>query len=252
METTLTDKVAVITGGSSGIGQAIAVAMAAEGADIAIAYLSNDRGAKETEDRVKSCGRRFLAVKADVSKKASVDDFVAQVLETFGNVDILVNNAGFIIRRSAFLNLDEKLWDDCMELNLKSAYLCCQAFIPSLTRKPGGCIISMSSVASRTGSPGETIHYAVAKAGINTLTLGLSKEFGHMGLRVNAIAPGAVATPLLIKADTPQEWLDGRLKNTILGRLGKPEEIAALAVYLASDCGSFITGQVIDVNGGRF
>ena len=110
----------------------------------------------------------------------------------------------------------------------------------------------MSSVASRTGSPGETIHYAVAKAGVNILTIGLSKEFGHMGLRVNAVAPGTVMTPLISKADTPQEWLDGRLKSALLGRLGKPEEIAALAVYLASDYGSFITGQVIDINGGRF
>ena len=252
METKLTNKVAVVTGGSSGIGQAIACAMAAEGADVAVGYLSNDRGAKETGERVQSYGRKYLAVKCDVTKKPQVDAFAAKVLETFGQVDILVNNAGYIIRRSPFLDLDEQLWDSSMELNLKSVYLCSQAFIPSLIQKPGSCIISMSSVASRTGSPGETIHYAVAKAGINNLTLGLAKEFGPKGLRVNAIAPGTVETPLLAKSDTPQSWKDGRLKNTIMGRFGKPEEIAALAVYLASEAGAFITGQVIDINGGRY
>ena len=252
LDTKLTGKVAVVTGGSSGIGQAIACAMAEEGADIAMCYLSNDSGAQETARRVQASGRKFLSVKTDISQRDQVDGFAGKVLETFGDVDILVNNAGFIIRRSTFLELDEQLWDDCMTLNLKSVYMCCQAFLPSLTRRPGGCIISMSSVASRNGSPGQTIHYAVAKAGINTLTLGLAKEFGDKGLRVNAIAPGTVETPLLTKSDTPQDWFDGRLKNTILGRLGKPEEIAAMAVYLASDFGSFITGQVIDVNGGRF
>ena len=252
METKLTDKVAVITGGSSGIGQAIACAMAAEGADIAIAYLSNDSGAQATLDRVQAFGRKCIALKTDVTKKAQVDAFAAKVLEEFDRVNILVNNAGFTIRRSTFLDLDEDLWDRCMDLNLKSVYLCSQAFIPALIHAPGNAIINMSSVASRTGSPKETIHYAVAKAGINTLTLGLAKEFGEKGLRVNAIAPGTIETPLLAKSDTSQAWRDGRLKNTVLGRFGKPEEIAALAVYLASDNGSFITGQVIDVNGGRF
>ena len=252
METKLTNKVAVITGGSSGIGQAMALAMAAEGADIAINYLSNDAGAQETADRVEAMGRRILVVKSDVSKKALVDAFAAQVLEKYGHVDILVNNAGSTIRRSTFMDLDEDLWDRCMELNLKGAYLCSQAFIPSLTEKRGSCIINMSSVASRVGSPGETVHYAVAKSGINTLTVALSKEFGGKGLRVNAIAPGTVETPLLTKTNTPASWYEDRMKKTILGRFGKPEEIAELAVYLASDWGSFITGQVIDINGGRF
>jgi 3-oxoacyl-[acyl-carrier protein] reductase len=252
LETKLTNKVAVITGGSSGIGQAIAIAMAAEGADIAINYYSNDQGAQETAERVKAFGRRILTVKSDVSKKGAVDDFAARVLETYGHVEILVNNAGSIIRRSTFLDLDEKLWDACMELNLKGAYLCSQAFIPYLIEKPGSCIISMSSVASRVGSPGETVHYAVAKAGINILTVALAKEFGTKGLRANAIAPGTVETPLLTRNNTPQSWIDDRMKKTLMGRFAKAEEIAAMAVYLASDWGAFITGQVIDINGGRF
>lgn len=252
MDTNLSNKVAVITGGSSGIGKSIALAMAAEGADIAVNYLSNDQGALETAEKIKGMGRKCLVVKGDICQKSEVDKLTAQVLQTFGGIDILVNNAGSIFRRSAFLDLDEELWDRSMALNLKAAYLCSRAFMPSLIERGGGCVINMSSVAARLGSPGETVHYAVAKAGVNTLTLGLAKEFGGKGIRVNAIAPGTVDTPLLEKASTSQEWKEGRIKKTLLGRMGTTEEIAAMAVFLASDSGSFITGQVIDISGGRF
>lgn len=252
MDTNLSNKVAVVTGGSSGIGQSIALAMAAEGADIAVNYLSNDQGALETAEKIRGMGRKILVVKGDICQKSEADKLAARVLQTFGGIDILVNNAGSIFRRSTFLDLDETLWDKSMALNLKAAYLCSRAFMPALIEKGGGCIINMSSVAARLGSPGETIHYAVAKAGINTLTLGLAKEFGGKGIRVNAIAPGTVDTPLLAKASTSEEWKEGRIKKTLLGRMGTTEEIAAMAVFLASDLGSFITGQVLDVSGGRF
>lgn len=248
----LSNKVVVVTGASSGIGKAIAIEMAASGADIAFNYLSNDSGAVETAEIIKEFGRKVSVLKADVTNSADVKKFTEQVIRDFGSIDVLVNNAGTTIRRTTFLDLDEDLWDKSLNINLKSAYLCSRSFIPYMIKKNNGCIINMSSVAGRLGSPGETIHYAVPKAGINILTVGLAKEFGSNGIRVNAIAPGTIETPLLDKSDTSDEWKKSRVKKTLLGRMGKPEDVAPMAVFLASEYGSFITGQIIDISGGRF
>jgi len=252
MEFNLRGKVTVITGASSGIGRAIAVEMAKCGSDIVLNYLSNDEGAASTADEIKKQGAGVAVVKADVSKKEEADRLIDTAIKEFEKVDVLVNNAGSVFRRSTFLDLDEELWDLSIRVNLKSVYLCSRAAIPYMIENNGGCIINMSSVAGKLGSPGETVHYAVPKAGINILTVGLAKEFGAKGIRVNAIAPGTVETPLLDKSSTPVEWKESRIKKTLLGRMGTTNDIAPMAVFLASECGSFITGQIIEISGGRF
>lgn len=250
MDFNLRNQVAVVTGGSSGIGRAISLAMAKKGANIVINYLNNRPGAEDVKQIIEDMGQKAVIVKADVTQKPDVDNLANCAFANFNHIDILVNCAGGAIRRSIFLNIDEDLWDDTMKLNLKSAYLCSRAFLPNMVANGHGRIINISSVAARLGSPGETVHYAVAKAGINTLTVGLAKEFAAKGILVNAIAPGIVDTLFQQRYSTP-ERLEATVNKTWLKRIGTPEEVADLAVFLATESGSFITGEIIEISGGR-
>ena len=239
----LADQVAIITGGARGIGQAIAVRFAEEGAKVAVVDIAEP---VETVRMVEEKGSAGLALVADVRSNEAAHDTVRTVLDTWGQVDILVNNAG-VIRDKLLLAMTPEEWETVLRINLDGVYNFCHAVIrPMLSRKRGS-IINMSSYSGQHGARGQT-NYAASKGGINALTKSLASEVGRKGIRVNAIAPGMVETAM---SEAVRGLIGDNLKRIIpLGRAGKPEDIANLALFLASDEASYITGQVITIDGG--
>ncbi|HZS08593.1 MAG TPA: 3-oxoacyl-ACP reductase family protein [Blastocatellia bacterium] len=246
----LRGKVAVITGASSGIGRAAAIALARGGAAVVLNYLSNESGAAEAVTEIQAMRRNALSVRADVTRLGDVSQLVLNSLEYFGRIDILVNNAGSLIQRAPIEECSEALWDAVLAVNLKSVFLCSQAVIPHLKRQQGGRIINVSSLAAETGGLGGALHYAAAKGAVNTFTKGLAKELAGYRITVNAVAPGIINTPFLEKFTSPDS-LQKVIGETPLGRAGTPEEVAELIAYLASDEAGFITGEVFAIDGGR-
>lgn len=242
----LVDQVALVTGAGSGIGQATAIELAREGADIAANYFHSREGAEETCRKIKEMGRQCITIKADVTKAGQVEEMVRRVLQKFGKVDILVNNSGGIIERSRIAEMSEKLWDDMLDLNFKSVFLCSKAVIPHMVKSKSGVIINLSSIAARNGGGRGAVSYAATKAGVDGFTKGLAKELVADGIRVNAIAPGIIDTPFHKDPDVLAQFT----AMIPMKRLGKPEEAAKLIVFLASNDASYITGRVFDVSGG--
>lgn len=243
-------KVVLITGGSSGIGQASAKVLAERGYSIIATYHSNLAGAEETKRIVEDAGSECLLLKADVSVKEEVEDLVERSLDAFGQIDILVNNAGAAIKRSSFLEIDEELWEKTYDVNVKSVFLVSQAVLKHMVPRKSGRIINISSVAARLGGPGESVHYASAKGAVNTLTVGMSKEFAAHGILVNGIAPGFILTPFQDKYST-QERIDRIVPTIPIGRAGTSEDIAKVVAFLASDSADYMMGEIITVSGGR-
>jgi 3-oxoacyl-[acyl-carrier protein] reductase len=239
---TLKDKIAIVTGAGQGIGLGIAKKLAQEGCNVVVADL-NEESANLAAKELTALGVKTLAVKCDVSSKPDVDSMAAKVKQTFGSVDILVNNAG-IYPFKAFAEMTEADWDKILNINLKGNYMVTQATLGLL--KDSGKIISISSVASMLGMSGLSA-YCASKAGINGLTRALAIELAPRKITVNAIAPGAVNTP---GAAAPDEVKQQTLAAIPLKRMGEPEDIANLVAFLASDEASYITGQVIAVDGG--
>lgn len=243
-------QVVLVTGASSGIGRSIAERFGSLGASVIVNYLTNAHGANETAELIRRMGGSALTFQADVSKAAEVRRMVAAAEENFGRVDILINNAGSLFARGRIEELPEEVWDACIAVCLKGTFLCSQAVLPKMRERKRGVIINISSVASRLGGAGESVHYAAAKGGVNTFTFGLAKEVAKDGIRVNAIAPGLIDTPFQQKFSTPERLQ--RITETIaMGRMGSPTEITGLAVFLASEDASYLTGQTIFVDGGR-
>lgn len=243
-------QVVLITGGSSGIGQACARVLAEKGFSIVAAYNSNIDGAQETKLLVEKAGGECILVKADVTSKEQVDELAARSLDAFGQIDILVNNAGAAIKRSSFLEIDEDLWQKTYDVNVKSVFLVSQAVLKHMVLRKSGRIINISSVAARLGGPGESIHYASAKGAVNTLTVGMSKEFAPHGILVNGIAPGFILTPFQDKYST-QEHIDRIVPTIPIGRAGTSDDIAKVVAFLASDAADYMMGEIITVSGGR-
>ncbi|MBI4289332.1 MAG: glucose 1-dehydrogenase [Chloroflexi bacterium] len=245
----LARKVALVTGSASGIGRAIALEMAKEGASIAIADLNLD-GAGKVAEEVKALGRESLAVRVDVSKSADVNDMVKTVLERFGRVDILVNNAGGSARQRAtlFHKSTEEVWDYVLGINLKGVLNCSRAVINHMIERKKGVILNTASVAGMVGSVGRA-DYSAAKGGIIAFTKSLAKEVAEYGVRVAAVSPGVIETPMF--NSIPRAHLQELLKNVApVGRHGKPEDIAHMMTFLASDDAAFITGHNFVVDGG--
>lgn len=238
-------RVALVTGGSRGIGRAIAKTLAADGHRVAVNYASNATAADEVVAEIAAAGGEAVAVRGDVASSDSVTDLFAQVAARLGPVEILVNNAG-ITRDHLMMRMSEESWDEVIATNLTSNFLCSKAALRSMVRRRWGRIICISSAAGIHGNPGQT-NYAAAKAGIIGLAKSLAKEVGSRGITVNVVAPGFIRTDLTAVLGEMAEAQIGRIA---LGRLGGPEEIASAVGYLASDGASYITGQTIVVDGG--
>ncbi|HEY50544.1 MAG TPA: glucose 1-dehydrogenase [Dehalococcoidia bacterium] len=248
----LAGKKAIVTGGGTGIGKAIVMEFASAGADIAICS-RNAQNIEKVRDEVIALGRNALAVPMDVRVKEQVDNMVGKVIAEFGRIDILVNNAG-INRPTPVLDLTEDTWNLIFDTNLKGLFFCTQAVARYMIKQHCGKIINISSNASRgANEPGQAA-YAASKTGVNAFTKACAREFGPYGINVNAIAPGRILTPLIHASRTPEQvekFIEVGKSTSVLGRLGTTEEIAHLALFLASDDAAFITAEIIACNGGR-
>jgi 3-oxoacyl-[acyl-carrier protein] reductase len=245
----LTGKVALVTGASSGIGRATAIALGQSGAAIAINYHRNEAGAEETRARVVEAGGRAVIIQADVTRAADVHALAGRTTEELGPIDILVNNAGSLIERLKILELTEERWDEVVELNLKSAFLCSQAVTASMMERRTGAIVNVSSIAGRNGGALGSIHYSTAKGGLIAMTKGFAKELAPYNVRVNAVSPGVIDTPYHEQFSTP-EAMRAYVGGIPLARVGKPEEVAKVILFLASDAASYLCGETIEINGG--
>ena len=243
----LHDRVAIITGGAQGIGRAIGLLLAKNGAQIVIADI-NDKQAEETAQEIALLGRKSLALKVDVSNFSEAENLGKTVFDAFGRIDILVNNAG-ITRDGLFLRMKEEEWDAVITINLKSVFNCSKAVIRYMGKQRGGKIISVASVVGQIGNIGQA-NYGASKAGIIGFTKTLAREFASRGIMVNAVAPGFIETGMT--RTLPEKVREGFISNIPLGRMGTPEEIAEAVLFLATDASNYITGQVINVNGGLY
>ena len=244
---TLQGKVAVVTGASRGIGRAIAETLAAEGAKVVVNYQSNAAAAEAVVAAIAERGGAALAVQADVSDLAAADALIKAALDAYGHIDILVNNAG-TTRDTLLMSMKEEQWDVVLATNLKSVFNTCKAATrPMLRRKQGGRIINISSVSGIVGQPGQT-NYAASKAGIIGFSKSLAKELGSRGITVNVVAPGFIPTDLT--SSLPEDLVKQTLAYIPLGRWGEAQEVADAVSFLASDKASYITGEVLRVDGG--
>jgi NAD(P)-dependent dehydrogenase (short-subunit alcohol dehydrogenase family) len=243
----LTGKVAVITGGDSGIGRAVAIAYAREGADVLISYLSEDSDAKDTADYVEQAGRRALLVKGDVADPQHCRDIIQTAVDELGGLDILVSNAAFQMSHDSLEEISDEEWNRTIDTNIGAMFHLCKAAIPHL--KSGSAIIGSSSVNSDMPSP-QLAPYAATKAAIANFCASLAQLLGEKGIRVNSVAPGPIWTPL-IPSTMPTEKVEHFGDNTPLGRAGQPAELAPVYVLLASDDASYISGARVAVTGGR-
>jgi 3-oxoacyl-[acyl-carrier protein] reductase len=243
----LTDKVALITGGGRGLGRAIALALARQGADVGVNYRSNAESAAEVVTEIRSLGRAAIAIQGDTSAgREACEAIVKAAIDEFGKVDILVNNAG-ITRDNLIMRMDGDEWQSVIETNLSGPFWMTRAIARPMLKARSGRIINMSSVAGRMGNVGQA-NYASAKAGLIGLTKSVARELASRGITCNAIAPGLIATELT--ADISQAARDFVINSTPLGYIGSVEDVAAAAVYFASDESRYITGQVLGVDGG--
>ena len=242
----LDGKVALVTGGSRGIGKAIALKFASEGADVVFTYLSNKAAAEQTEQELGQFGHRVKAYASDASSFETAHELVKQVIEDFSRIDILVNNAG-ITRDTLLMRMTEQQWDEVLNGNLKSAFNFTHAVVPLMARQRAGSIISLSSVVGIAGNAGQA-NYAASKAGIIALSTSVAKEMGSRNVRCNCIAPGFIDTDMT--SSLPEELRKEWAKTIPLRRCGTPEEVANVALFLASDLSSYVTGQVIHCCGG--
>ena len=245
----LQSQVALITGASSGIGRATAEAMARQGARVAVNYCKNRTGAEAAVASLSQGGHEAMPVHADVTLMADVQAMVQVVRDVWGRIDILVNNAGDLLARRTLADMTEEYWDQIMALNLKSAFLCTKSVWEEMAARKSGCIINITSIAGRNGGGPGAAAYAAAKGGLLTYTKGLAKEMAPHGVRVNAVAPGVIATPYHERY-SPPDLFQKLVASIPVGHAGTAEEVADVAVFLASPAARYITGETIEVNGG--
>lgn len=239
-------KVALVTGASRGIGRAVAIALAQSGAAVVVNYSGSEAAAQETVDAVKALGREAVKIKCNVADAEEVAAMVKEIQDTFGRIDILVNNAG-ITRDGLLMRMKDEDWDAVISINLKGTYLVTKAVSRLMMKQRYGRIVNLSSVVGVMGNAGQT-NYSASKAGVIGFTKSCAKELASRGITVNAIAPGFINTDMT--EVLPENVKTGMVAQIPLGRMAQPEEVAAVAVFLASDFAGYITGQVINVDGG--
>jgi len=247
----LSGKAAVVTGARRGIGKGIALALATAGADVLISDVDLADCEAAAEEIREKTGRKVIPCKCDVTKKEEVEAMVAKAVSEFGKLDILVNNAG-IAQFKPFLELTEEDWDRTIDINLKGQFLCAQAAAKEMIKNKWGRIINIASIASGQVGVGfaSIAHYCASKGGVTAMTEALALELAPLGIRVNAIGPGVIETPMTKDLLGDETTKKGLLARTVVGRFGKPADIAAIAVYLASEEADFTTGATFFVDGG--
>jgi 3-oxoacyl-[acyl-carrier protein] reductase len=246
----LTGRVALVTGSSSGIGAATAVALAELGARVAIGYHRNQQGADATRDRIRASGGTAIALEADVRRSDEVRTLVERTAAELGPIDILINNAGGLVQRQGIREVTEARLDEIFALNVKSAVLASQAVVPSMIERRRGAIVNVVSIAGHTGGGPGAGAYSSAKAALTSYSKSMARELAPHGIRVNAVSPGVIDTPFHEVFSTP-EMIRGFVAGIPLGRVGTAEECANVIVFLASDAASYVAGETIEVNGGQ-
>lgn len=247
----LASRVVLVTGASTGIGAAVARGFGAVGARVAVHYNSSATEARSVVDAIISAGGSAWAEQADLGQPHTAPDLLARVADRAGRLDVLVNNAGAVFARTAFVDATDDHYRRLFDLNLTATFEACRAAVPIFRRQGGGTIINTTSIAARNGGGPGTVLYAAAKGAVSTLTRGLAKELAQEGVRVNAVAPGIILTPLHDRA-TPPETLEALRLTIPMRRLAVPEECVGAYLFLASDAlAGYITGQIIEVNGGQ-
>jgi 3-oxoacyl-[acyl-carrier protein] reductase len=248
MSEALKGQTALVTGASRGIGRSIALGLADLGANVAVNYAGSEAAAAEVVEAIRAKGVSAIAVKSNVGRTEEADAMVKQVLETFGRIDILVNNAG-ITRDNLIMRMKEEEFDQVIETNLKGVFNCLKAVTRPMMKQRYGRIINISSVVGALGNPGQA-NYVAAKAGVIGLTKSAARELASRGITVNAVAPGFIDTDMT--RELPEDMREGLLGGIPLARLGQPEEIAGVVAFLASSSASYMTGQVLHVDGGMY
>lgn len=247
----LTGKVALVTGASRGIGRGVALALAKQGADVVVNYAGNVEGANQTVSDITGLGRKAISIRADVSKKAEVEAMVLQVVAEMGKIDVLVNNAG-VLSYQAFVDMPEEEWDKIIDTNLKGQFLVAQAVSKHMVGSGvKGKIINIASIASGQVGVGyaNLAHYCASKGGVIAMSEAMAVELGPLGINVNVIAPGAIESDMT-KSFSDPKVMEGLLSRLSIKRIGKPEDIGAMAVFLASEESSYCSGATFYVDGG--
>jgi 3-oxoacyl-[acyl-carrier protein] reductase len=242
-------KTILITGAASGIGRATALIFAREGANVVCADI-NEKGVQETAHQVNAIGSQALALTIDVSKRAAVNDMVQLALNGFGRIDFLFNSAGSALKRSKFLDIDDDLLERTFDLNFKGTFYAMQAVIPHMLKNKGGVIVNVASMSVKRGGPGTSVHYAAAKGAVNTMTMGVAREFAKDNIRCLSISPGPINTAFAAASASSPELLKRFLDDIPMGRFGEPEEIGELVLFMCSDGCPFMTADTVYANGG--
>jgi NAD(P)-dependent dehydrogenase (short-subunit alcohol dehydrogenase family) len=242
-------KTIVITGAASGIGRATALIFAREGANVVCADI-DEAGVEQTVAAINKMGAQSLALTIDVTKRAAVDDMIQLALDGFGRVHFLFNSAGAALKRSKFLDIDDELIERTFDLNFKGTYYAMQAVIPQMLKNGGGVIVNVASMAVKRGGPNTSVHYAAAKGAVNSMTMGVAREFAKDNIRVLSISPGPIKTPFQAAANSSPDLIKRFLDDIPMGRFGEPEEIGELVLFMCSDACPFMTADTVYANGG--
>jgi len=252
MDLNLAAKTAFVTGGNIGIGRAVSLALARCGADVALTYFSHEAAGEETVAAIRRMGRQATAFRLDATDSQQVDDVAAQAARTFGgHIDILMNNAGHLVGRCAIADMTDEHWRRTIDVNLTSAFFCTRAVLPYMNTG-WGRIVNMSSLAARNGGGSGATAYAASKAAVIAFTRGLCKEVADRGITVNAVAPGLILETPFHQTFTSEKVIAGVIGGTPLKRAGTPEDVAHAVLYFVTQMGSFITGEIMDINGGAY